>query len=372
MSQILQAGTGGAQTTSYSYDAAGETLTSSDGSGTISYSFDALGRTLTQTQESSGGVTQTSVANSYDNNGNLVQSATSYASGASVVLTLSYDPLDRQVTLRDGDRSYSYDPDSNALSIQTQDPSTGATIVGQTATYDGGSRLTTQTDMVGPTNAQVHSYAYSYNAAGDRASGSADGTLTQYSYDADHQLLSETSGGDTIGYHYDGYNNRDTLTTSAGVTQYSYDSTTHTELTTKTDPDGKTTAYTYDASGNLTQAVYDAGAADQTTTSYTYDGSNRLSGITQPDGTTIAYSYTSSGQRASTTVTPPAAGAAPPPSTTTTSSANWPTRPTAQARCWPATPTTRRARPKACRSAPTPPPRRATTTSTMRVATWST
>ncbi len=57
-----------------------------------------------------------------DNNGNLVQSATSYASGASVVLTLSYDPLDRQVTLRDGDRSYSYDPDSNALSIQTQIP----------------------------------------------------------------------------------------------------------------------------------------------------------------------------------------------------------------------------------------------------------
>ena len=59
---------------------------------------------------------------------------------------------------------------------------------------------------------------------------------------ASHQLLSEASGASTISYTYDKYNNRSLMVTSAGNTTYSYDSTTHTELWSKTDPSGKSTA----------------------------------------------------------------------------------------------------------------------------------
>src|SRR6185437_4458154 len=109
LSQIQQAGTSGAQTTSYSYDANGDTLTIGNADGTTSFSFDALGRTVTQSQQNSAGQNQTSIVNTYDNNGNLTKTVASYGSSSPVTLTYSYDMLDHQLTLSDGNRTYTYD-----------------------------------------------------------------------------------------------------------------------------------------------------------------------------------------------------------------------------------------------------------------------
>jgi RHS repeat-associated protein len=92
-----------------------------------------------------------------------------------------------------------------------------------------------------------------------------------------------------------------TLVTSAGTTSYSYDSA-DVELTSKHDPNGKVTNYTYDANGNLTQSVYDPSGANQQT-SYTYDKNNRLTGVTEPNGTSVTFSYDADGNRVSKVVT---------------------------------------------------------------------
>lgn len=303
-----------AGTTTYTYDGAGHTLSTTNSAGTTTDTYDYLGRVSTETKTDSANVTQSSVSNSYDNNGNLLNSATSYGSTTSVVLQRSYDALDRAMTLNDGSRSYVYDTNGNVTNMAVNAPNNGPTIVSATYTYDGANRLGNQTDTIGSgTGAVSHSFGYLYSAYGDRTTSTVDGVNTTYTYDQSHQMLSETSGSTTTSYAYDGYNNRTQLVSTNGTTtsttSYTYDSTTHTELVSKTDPDGKITAYTYDTTGNLKKAVYDTAGANQTTT-YTYDTQNRLTGLTRPDGTQVAFTYDANGQRTSVSVTPPSGGAA--------------------------------------------------------------
>jgi RHS repeat-associated protein len=303
-------------TTTTTYDADGHTLSTSNPTGSTANGYDALGRTLTAATYNPSNVVQTSQATTYDTHGNALITTSSSLTNPSVTVTRSYDALDHLATMTDGQRSYIYDLNGNVTDMSVVDPTNNnAPITTAKYGYDGGDRLLSQIDnvAVSGTLQQLHTYTYSYDAHGDRNTASADGTTTTYTYDASHQLLSEAVGSTTtVSYTYDGYNNRHTMVTSAGTTTYTYNPTVaqcacHTELTSRTDPNGKVTNYTYDKSGNLTQAVYDPTGANQITT-YGYDANNRLNSVTKPDGTVVTFTYDANEQRTATTVTPPAGG----------------------------------------------------------------
>ena len=290
------------------YDAAGERLSQSNCGGTTGQSgtaqdtYDALGRVVQEQQRDCAGVLATSVTYTYDANGNKTQEQTSYAGGTLVTLGSTYDALDRLATQTDGTRTYSYDASGNP--IQQLVRYAGATAVRVNATFDGGNRLSTMSDTVGAGETLYWQGASTYDGSGNRTQVVENGVTTTYAYDGENQLttIKDGTGLTLASYTYDAHHNRTAMTTSAGTTSYTYDQAAGVELTGRTDPDGKQTAYAYDAAGNLTTATYDPSGVNQPTT-YAYDATGRLTRITQPGGTVITFAYDGNGQRVSKTVT---------------------------------------------------------------------
>jgi RHS repeat-associated protein len=289
----------------YTYDAAGEQLTQANSAGTTTTTYDALGRVLSQAHNDGSGNFQSSVSYTYDAAGNKLQEVTDYPGPIITTYTWSYDPLNRPVTMSDGARSYTYDSNGNVTQVQVLNASQ-APIIAQNMTYDGQNRVSTLNAVANATTT-LHNYSYTYDAFGDRTqiSDSVPGTTLSYTYDNLMQLQTVKQGSTTLAsYTYDANGNRTKLVTSAGTTTYTYDSA-DVELKSKTDPTGKITNYTYDSNGNLTQAVYDPGSSphlNQTTT-YKYDTSNRLREVDEPSGTTVTFTYDATGNRVQKKVT---------------------------------------------------------------------
>ncbi len=283
------------------YDAAGEQLTQSNSAGTTIDSYDPLGRVSTEQRKNGSGVSQGIVAYTYDANGSVLQKVTTLADGSQVTSVSTYDALDRQATMNDGTRSYTYDLAGNVTHMQVVVSGSGYAV--QTdSTYDGGNRVSSLYDKVGPSATILHSYGYTYDGNGNRSSIVEDGaTTTNYSYDDLNQLTQVKVGSTTTAtYTYDANHNRTSLVTAAGTTGYTYDDSDH--LTQKTDPDGKVTNYGYDTSGNLTSASYDPTGVNQVT-QYHYDTNSRLTEIDQPSGTTIQFGYDTDNNRTTKTIT---------------------------------------------------------------------
>ena len=137
----------------------------SNSAGTTTTAYDPLGRVLTQENTNGSGAVQTTVAYTYDANGNLVQKQTTAANNSTTTVNATYDPLDRQITMTDGNRSYTYDANGNVLTMQVQN--SGSSVVGATFGYDGGNRLTSMTSTVGPPSTELHSYSYTYDGDGN-------------------------------------------------------------------------------------------------------------------------------------------------------------------------------------------------------------
>lgn len=286
--------------TTTTYDAAGETLTVSNSAGTTTTTYDPLGRVLTQVNANGSGTMQTTVASTYDADGNVVQKQTAAANNSTTTVMATYDPLDRQISMTDGNRSYTYDANGNVLTMQVQN--SGSNVVGATYGYDGDNRVTSMTTTVGPSSTQLHSYSFTYDGDGNIHTTSTDGNTATYSYDANNQLTQVQDSGGTTSYSYDANYNRTSMTTSGGTTTYTYDSSADVELTQKMDPSGNVTTYQYDSNGNLKTETYDPSSSDQITT-LTYDQSNRLTGVGLPNGTTVSYTYDANDNQTSTTVT---------------------------------------------------------------------
>ena len=182
-------------------------------------------------------------------------------------------------------------------------------------TYDARNRMETVTRTIDGALAQVTRYAY--DAAGNRREmQGADGTRTEYAYDARHRLASlvkrTAAGALLVGMSYtvDASGLRTALTESdpAGTTRsvaYTYDALKRltSEAITHRDPTrNRTSTWTYDRVGNrLTQTVQTAqGTAGAATaaTEYTYDANDRLTSETTTVGTATAatlYTYDANG-----------------------------------------------------------------------------
>jgi RHS repeat-associated protein len=119
---------------------------------------------------------------------------------------------------------------------------------------------------------------FSYDAAGRRVGATwPNGTTASYSYDAANQLsaLSHQQSGTPIAsfaYTYDANGNRTSMTTLEGVNNYTYNANNW--LTGVTYPDGRTQEFTYDPVGNRV-SLLDSGVGGSPV-QYTYDAANRL------------------------------------------------------------------------------------------------
>ena len=147
---------------------------------------------------------------------------------------------------------------------------------------------------------QQQSYAYTLDAAGKRTRiEESDGTIRQYGYDSIDRLTSETVTGSlsySNAFGYDSVGNRLTQTSTGnhpGTVDYTYDNRDRLTL------EG-TTAYTYDANGNLTAKTGEA--------TYTWDFENRLTRVALSDGSMVDHAYDVDGNRVQTTVTPSGGG----------------------------------------------------------------
>ncbi|KQW56486.1 RHS repeat-associated core domain-containing protein [Variovorax sp. Root411] len=97
------------------------------------------------------------------------------------------------------------------------------------------------------------------------------GRTTAYTYDAGGNVLSKTI--------------TDTVTNKAQLWQWTYN--TSQLVDTATEPNGAVTSYTYDTRGNALTSTNALGHV----TGYTYDNANRVTGSTAPNGLVTTYTY---------------------------------------------------------------------------------
>ena len=137
---------------------------------------------------------------------------------------------------------------------------------------------------------------YEYYGNGSRKTVTySDGAKEEYTYYKDglnKTLTNKKADGtviDTYSYTYDEAHNQTTKTDRKGTTSYNYDSLNRLEKV--TEPNGRTTGYTFDKAGNrLTETIL-AGAVSVTTT-YTYNEQNRLVSTVKRSGAeTITDTY---------------------------------------------------------------------------------
>jgi RHS repeat-associated protein len=305
-------------TTTYGYDAAHRLVTITDAQGNyIQYTLDAAGnKTAEQVVDASGtlhksltrsfntlgqltkvmdGLNHTvfdaSASNSYDANGNLLQSA----DGLGIQRQSSYDALNRLVQTLDNYNG----SDSATANTRTQ------------YSYDSLDRLTQLTD---PSNLAT---TYGYDGLGNAtAQQSPDTGSTSRSFDAAGNVLTRTDAkGITETHTYDALNRLLTVSypdSSQNIT-YVYDEANSVTGCTASYPIGRltriieqavTTVYCYDAHGNVIQKQQIT-AAGTDTTGYRYTNADRLSGITYPSGTQVSYTRDSNGRIQAITATPP-------------------------------------------------------------------
>ncbi|WP_205304450.1 RHS repeat-associated core domain-containing protein [Nonomuraea montanisoli] len=305
--------------TSFGYDATGALTRSTDGRGNATYTtYNSLGlvesmiepsttahpdlaaRTWTTVYDA-GGNPVTSlipggvrVDRTFDELSRLVKQRGTGAEVATEDKTFGYDQAGRLITanglsfaLNDrglllkstgpgGDiNAYAYDP-NNRL-VQRVDVTGTSTF-----TWDDADRLTQSVD---PVSATAIDYTYDKASRLTSMAYGASGARRSYTYDSLNRLTKDqltTSSNSPIASIEYGYDLNDNLiskstTGTAGTSTNAYTYDQSDRLTSWTAPDGKKTAYEWDAAGNRVRA------GDKT---YTYDERNRL---TEGGGATFTY-----------------------------------------------------------------------------------
>jgi len=259
---------------SYDYDPNGNRTAMNDGFGTVTYAYDDLDRltqvtrgtaSFTYTYDPVGHVTSrlypdgTQTGYTYDNDGQMSSAVsagrtTTYAydeAGHPTRVELpnghveetTYDPagrLSKVENLRSGvpvtSFSYERDPVGNPTSIVSPTTSTYYT-------YDALDRLTKECAPESCSQPSTDKQEYAYDDVGNRVSRVSSGGTTTYAYNADDEMVSADRPLGSTDYTYDADGNMLT----AGTRSYAYDLAGR---TTSSSDLALTTSYTYDGDGN--------------------------------------------------------------------------------------------------------------------------
>lgn len=315
--------------TSYTYDIAGNILTSTDALGNVtSFTYDLLGQVLTMTNsdgttnyeynkngevvkviDTQGNIT----VNTYNTSGDLTKTTDPKGN----VTTYTYDVVGNVLTAKDPMgkiTKFSYDQAGNLLS--TIDPL--GNITGNTYSKQG--------QIVSSFDAKYNFTSYSYDELGRNTEVTLpNGSKTTVSYDAVGNMLSRINGeGDSESWVYDPMNRVTSYTDQEGDTKtYTYDKDSQPTQTTREDQSTIATqyseigqvktidypgtdrdlSYTYDPLGRVVTEKLGASVPKLTTydhagrilskngISYEYDALGNQTKITYPTGRTANYGY---------------------------------------------------------------------------------
>ncbi len=235
--------------TDYTYDAAGELLTTTTGAGTSSAATTSY---------------------CYDPNGNKTAVVAADGNVTSVAACATSSPYQTSSTYQTG-----YRFDSLGEIVSQDAPATTAAPSGQVTsyTYDPAGNQTTLTNPNGVTSTNT------YTPLNQLASVTySDGTHTvNYNYDADGNMIGMVDASGTTTNAYDPFNELNSTTNGAGAT----------------------TTYSYDVDGNKTGITYPLGSgatwASTDTVSYTYDHADQLASVTDFNGHTSSYTTSADG-----------------------------------------------------------------------------
>jgi RHS repeat-associated protein len=329
-------------TTTLAYDDMGRLSTRTDATGateTWTYNdageltthIDRLGRSTTLTYDPNGRLagatdpTGRTVAYSYNTAGEL-QSRT-YGDGTSVAYT--YDALGRRATMTDttGTTTYTYDPADRPTEVAgpggtlryAYDLNGRRTALtypdGTTAnyTYDPAGRLTELEHPDAGTTTYTHSpdgrlTETQLSNAATRSFAYTDGRLTTYTdhgqttelaYD-NAGRVSNLTGAQTASYTYDAAGQLLQAVQDDGTYTYSYGP--RGEITSITDPDRSRT-FTHNANAEIDSITDNEGRTGEAT----YDDAGRMIEHVDPDGTITTYTYDARGLLIESTITEPGA-----------------------------------------------------------------
>lgn len=318
------------QTTSYTYNAAGQILTEdgprTDVNDTTTYTYDAAGNRATMTNavghvlrynsyDGVGRLLSVTDANSvtteftYHDRGWLLSSRIKHPTTSALdsLTTYTYDAVGLMIsmTLPNGYViGYEYDDARRLKAIKnaagerieyTVDAAGNRTqqIIknnGGTITYSVAQAFDELSRVMSITGNHSQNEQHKYDA-NDNTTAVIDGKTnkTQQTFDALNRVakiidpnLKETQ------FTYDAQNRIKTVTDARGnITAYNFDGLGN--LISQTSPDTGTTRFSYDASGNRTSAIDARGVV----VNYTYDAINRLTLVSYPATSTenVAYSY---------------------------------------------------------------------------------
>ncbi len=133
---------------------------------------------------------------------------------------------------------------------------------------------------------------YAYDAASQRVSRTdGNGVTTQYAYDAAGRLTRITYPTSSVTYAYDANGNRTAMTDPTGATTYAYDALGRViQVLIPPGPGG--VSYQYDQTGNRTLLTYPDGKQLR----YQYDGARRLTQLTDWAARVTTYGYDAGGR----------------------------------------------------------------------------
>lgn len=284
----------------YTYDSAGRVKSVADPLGsTTSYTYDASGNLLTLT-DPRGGVT----GYTYDADGRI----TGVTDALGHTQRFTYDGLGRLASQTDavgGTSSYTYDAGGQLSNVVTRD----AAAINYSYTPDGemsqvalpGGVTDNYTydvfgELTGASNANATD-TFSYDAGGDilsqGVSGPAQPTATvSYTYNLASNRFSMTSPTGTVHYTYDAANRLVGETDPAGHS-FGMSYNANGQLSSITRPNGVNDSLTYASGGNLTNLVASAGGPTLAQASYAYDAAGQRTSLTTTSGST-AYTYDAS------------------------------------------------------------------------------
>jgi RHS repeat-associated protein len=226
----------GGRLTKWHYDRGGRCARLEQGNGLINrQTYDEMGRlTRRSLHQPAATVAMLSLSTTYDAAGNVVRQAENWLTGSgavpsqSRVTQMGYDLNSRLTseTVTTGgastvQTSYTYDAASNRTSkIVSTGPEAGRWTYASNAL----NQLTGFTDHA-PDGTLRHTVAFTYDANGNRATRTQDGSQTHtYAWDEFNRLKSVTMGSDTHAYGYDYRTRRITRTEpgSSGATAITY------------------------------------------------------------------------------------------------------------------------------------------------------